>query len=162
MDLGIAGRNALITGGSRGLGRQCAISLGGEGVNVAICGRTESTINATVDELTGLGVRAVGIVADVTQIDDLARLHGDAVEGLGPIDILVNNAGGSMGATDLPETPSKTTVQSSISICSTVTNCRASCCRTCRSRAGAALSTSHPSTGGSTAETSHTCRPRPA
>ena len=105
MDLGIAGRNALITGGSRGLGRQCAISLGGEGVNVAICGRTESTINATVDELTGLGVRAVGIVADVTQIDDLARLHGDAVEGLGPIDILVNNAGGSMGATDLPDTP---------------------------------------------------------
>ena len=58
MDLGIAGRNALITGGSRGLGRQCAISLGGEGVNVAICGRTESTINATVDDLTGLGVRA--------------------------------------------------------------------------------------------------------
>ena len=105
MDLGIAGRNALITGGSRGLGRQCAISLGGEGVNVAICGRTESTINATVDELTGLGVRAVGIVADVTQIDDLARLHGDAVKGLGPIDILVNNAGGSMGATDLTETP---------------------------------------------------------
>ena len=105
MDLGIAGRNALITGGSRGLGRQCAISMGGEGVNVAICGRTESTINATVDDLTGLGVKACGIVADVTQIDDLPRLYGEAVEGLGPIDILVNNAGGSMGATDLTETP---------------------------------------------------------
>ena len=105
MDLGIAGRNALITGGSRGLGRQCAISLGGEGVNVAICGRTESTIKATVDDLTGLGVKACGIVADVTQIDDLPRVHREAVEGLGPIDILVNNAGGSMGATDLPETP---------------------------------------------------------
>ena len=41
MDLGIAGKNALVTGGSRGLGRQCAVSLASEGVNVAICGRTE-------------------------------------------------------------------------------------------------------------------------
>ncbi len=97
MDLGIAGKNALVTGGSRGLGRQCAISLASEGVNVAICGRTESTIAGTVADLEALGVRALGVVADVTQLDDMARLHRECVEGLGPIDILVNNAGGSMG-----------------------------------------------------------------
>ena len=51
MDLGIAGRVALVTGGSRGLGRQCAISLASEGVNVAICGRTKETLDTTVSEL---------------------------------------------------------------------------------------------------------------
>ncbi len=105
MDLGIAGKNALVTGGSRGLGRQCAISLASEGVNVAICGRTESTIAGTVADLEALGVKAVGAVADVTDIDDLPRLHRECVESLGPIDILVNNAGGSLGVTDLAETP---------------------------------------------------------
>ena len=104
MDLGIAGRNALITGGSRGLGRQCALSLAREGVNVAICGRTKSTIDTTVGDLETLGVKACGIVADVMNIDDMPRVHSEAIEGIGPIDILVNNAGGSMGATDLPET----------------------------------------------------------
>ena len=84
MDLGIAGKNALVTGGSRGLGRQCAVSLAAEGVNVAICGRTESTINSTVAELEALGVKAVGVVADVTEIEDLPRLYRECVEGLGP------------------------------------------------------------------------------
>ena len=105
MDLGIAGRNALVTGGSRGLGRQCAVSLASEGVNVAICGRTEATIAGTVSELEALGVKAAGAVADVTRVEDMARLHGEVVEKLGPIDILVNNAGGSMGVTDIAETP---------------------------------------------------------
>ena len=105
MDLGVSGRNALVTGGSRGLGRQCALSLASEGVNVAICGRTQSTIDRTVSELDDMGVKALGVVADVTQIDDIPRLHGETVKGLGPLDILVNNAGGSAGATDLSGTP---------------------------------------------------------
>ncbi len=105
MDLGIAGRNALVTGGSRGLGRQCAISLAAEGVNIAICGRTQTTIDNAVAELEAMGVRAFGIVADVTQTDDMARLHAETVDGLGELDILVNNAGGSMGVTNIAETP---------------------------------------------------------
>ena len=105
MDLGISGRNALVTGGSRGLGRQCALSLASEGVNVAICGRTRSTIDRTVAELEDMGVKALGVVADVMQIDDIPRLYDETVNGLGPPDILVNNAGGSAGATDLSDTP---------------------------------------------------------
>ena len=105
MDLGVSGRNALVTGGSRGLGRQCALSLASEGVNVAICGRTQSTIDRTVSELEDMGVKALGVVADVTEIDDIPRLHDETVKDLGPLDILVNNAGGSAGATDLSGTP---------------------------------------------------------
>ena len=105
MDLGIAGKNALVTGGSRGLGRQCAISLAAEGVNVAICGRTQETIDTTVAELEAMGVRAFGAVADVTDASSMPRLHADTVQGLGSIDILVNNAGGSVGATDIAGTP---------------------------------------------------------
>ena len=105
MDLGITGKNALITGGSRGLGRQCALSLAAEGVNIAICGRTRTTIDDTVAELEALGVAAYGVVADVMNIEDMARLHGETVAGLGPVDILVNNAGGAMGVTDIAESP---------------------------------------------------------
>ncbi len=105
MDLGISGKNALITGGSRGLGRQCALSLAAEGVNVAICGRTPSTIQQTVSELESMGVKSFGVTADVTHVEDMARVHSETVEGLGPVDILVNNAGGSMGVTDIAETP---------------------------------------------------------
>ena len=105
MDLGIAGKNALVTGGSRGLGRQCALSLAAEGVNVAICGRTRGTLDGTVAELEALGVSALGVVADVTEISDVERLHAETVSGLGPVDILVNNAGGSVGATDIADTP---------------------------------------------------------
>ena len=105
MDLGIAGKNALVTGGSRGLGRQCAVSLAAEGVNVAICGRTQGTIDGTVAELESMGVKAFGVVADVIDSSDMQRLHDETVSGLGPIDILVNNAGGSIGSTDISATP---------------------------------------------------------
>ena len=105
MELGIAGKNALVTGGSRGLGRQCAVSLAAEGVNVAICGRTRATLDSTVAELAETGVRAIGITADVMDADDMPRLHRETVDALGAVDILVNNAGGSMGVTDISETP---------------------------------------------------------
>ena len=55
MDLGLNGKVALVTGGSRGLGRESALSLAREGANVAICGRTQDTLDDTVNELKGLG-----------------------------------------------------------------------------------------------------------
>ena len=105
MDLGIAGKNALVTGGSRGLGRQAALSLAGEGVNVAICGRTKETIDGMVGELEALGVSSLGVVADVADTAAAEGLHRQVVDGLGPLDILVNNVGGGRSATTVTEGP---------------------------------------------------------
>ena len=105
MDLGIKGRIALVTGGSRGLGRVAALSLAREGVDVAICGRTQSTLDGTVAELEALGVRAQGVVADVSNPETMPALNQAVADGLGPIDILVNNAGGSRARQDIADLP---------------------------------------------------------
>jgi len=101
MDLGIEGKIALITGGSRGLGRQCALSLAREGVHVAICGRTRETLDKTVKEIEAVGVSSMGVVADVSDVSAIGSLHQKVVGSLGPIDILVNNAGGSRSRFDI-------------------------------------------------------------
>ena len=105
MDLGIEGKVALVTGGSRGLGKVSALSLAREGVNVAICGRTQETLDGTVAELEEFGVKAQGVVADVTSVENMSDLHQAVVDGLGPIDILVNNAGGSRAREDIADLP---------------------------------------------------------
>ena len=105
MDLGIQGKVALVTGGSRGLGRVAALSLAREGVNVAICGRTQSTLDGTVAEIEALGVRGQGVVADVSDAEAMPALNQAVVDGLGAIDILVNNAGGSRAREDLADLP---------------------------------------------------------
>ena len=94
MDLGIKGRVAIVTGGSRGLGRFSALALAREGVNVAICGRTRETLDRTVGELSSLGVSATGIVADISEPDSAKNVHDATVAALGQVDILVNNVGG--------------------------------------------------------------------
>lgn len=105
MDLGIQDKVALVTGGSRGLGKVAALSLAREGVNVAICGRTQSTMDGTVEEIEALGVRAQGVVADVSDAEAMPALHKAVVDGIGPIDILVNNAGGSRAREDIADLP---------------------------------------------------------
>ena len=101
MDLGIKGKVALVTGGSRGLGRQAALSLAGEGVNVAICGRTRETLDETTAEIESNGVSSIGIEADVSEESQIQALYDQAVGALGPIEILVNNAGGSVARSDI-------------------------------------------------------------
>ena len=94
MDLGIKGRSAIVTGGSRGIGRETARQFLEEGVRVTICGRNAETLNQTRDELakaTGGEIQAV--VADMTKQNDIERLVGTAKERYGTVDILVNNAG---------------------------------------------------------------------
>ena len=98
MNLGMQGKFALVTGGSRGIGRATALALADEGCNVAICGRTPETLRAAVAELEARGVRGLGVEADVTQPADLERLFAAVVAAFGRIDILVNNVGGSRGA----------------------------------------------------------------
>jgi 3-oxoacyl-[acyl-carrier protein] reductase len=94
MDLGIRGRSAIVTGGSRGIGRETARQFLEEGVRVTICGRNADTLHRTRDELakaTGGEIQAV--VADMTKEADIARLVDSARERHGTVDILVNNAG---------------------------------------------------------------------
>ena len=96
----LAGRAAIVTGGSRGLGRAIALALAADGAAVAVGGRTEQvwndrlpgTIGETVADIEAAGGRAVAVRADLTDRDDIARLVDAAREALGPITILVNNA----------------------------------------------------------------------
>ena len=101
MDLGIKGKVALVTGGSRGLGRQAALSLAAEGVNVAVCGRTKDTLDRAVGELRSAGAEAIGVIADISAPAAAGPLHDQVVGGLGPVDILVNNVGGSRAKSDI-------------------------------------------------------------
>src|SRR5688500_7791026 len=94
MDLGIKGKAAIVTGGSRGIGRETARQFLEEGVRVTICGRNGDTLNTTRDELartTGGDIQAV--VADMTKEADIARLVDAAKARHGTVDILINNAG---------------------------------------------------------------------
>jgi 3-oxoacyl-[acyl-carrier protein] reductase len=90
----LAGKVALVTGASRGIGRAIAAALAAAGADVAVNYRTRAVEAETVAaELTALGRRAVAIPADVSQADEVARLAGTVERDLGPVDILVNNAG---------------------------------------------------------------------
>lgn len=94
MDLGLAGKNALVTGASYGIGYACAEALAGEGVNVAICSRDEDKILSAAAKIAAdKGVTSVGIAADLTDENDLKRLVESATEQMGPIDILVVSTG---------------------------------------------------------------------
>jgi len=94
----LAGKVALVTGGSRGIGRAIALRLAELGSDVAICGRDEAKLAVTEREILTLGVGAIALRADVTQQNDVAKLVDKVESALGPISILVNNAGmGSFG-----------------------------------------------------------------
>lgn len=89
----LAGRVALVTGGSRGIGRAIAIKLAGLGATVAICGRDAEKLRATAEELQALTEKSHWQTTDVTRAGDVEKLVSDTEQELGPIGILVNNAG---------------------------------------------------------------------
>jgi 3-oxoacyl-[acyl-carrier protein] reductase len=95
MDLGLSGKVAIVTGGSRGIGRSIALGLAAEGCDVAICARGEETLRATEQELAALGVRTFAQAVDVTQPGQSEAFVDAAAWALGKLDILVNNAGGN-------------------------------------------------------------------
>ncbi|HEX6207587.1 MAG TPA: SDR family oxidoreductase [Actinomycetota bacterium] len=93
MELGLAGKKAVVTGGSKGLGRAIAEELASEGMDVAICSRTEDEVRAAGEELRRRGVTVHAEAADVTNPAQVERFIAAAAETLGGIDVLVNNAG---------------------------------------------------------------------
>ncbi len=93
MDLELAGKVALVTGGSRGIGKAIALELAREGVDVAVCAREAGALNSTASELaTETGRRVVAIVADTSDGPSVERLVESTARQLGGIDILVNCA----------------------------------------------------------------------
>lgn len=92
MDLGIAGKTALVTGASAGIGRAIAVALAAEGVRVAVTARRRERLESLEAET---GAKLVVIACDFLAEDAPERIAREALAGLGSVDILVNNAGGS-------------------------------------------------------------------
>src|SRR6516165_7813211 len=90
----LAGKVALITGGSKGLGKAMARGLVEAGADVVISSRHDNELRPALEEiLHGTGRRGIFVVADMARRDDVRRLASTALEKMGRIDILVNNAG---------------------------------------------------------------------
>jgi NAD(P)-dependent dehydrogenase (short-subunit alcohol dehydrogenase family) len=108
MDLGLQGKHAIVTGGSRGIGKAIARELAREGVDVAIVARNQTALEATARELAAeTNRRVVPIAADVTSKEQVDRMVAAAAQQLGGVHILVNSGsapGGSATATGPIET----------------------------------------------------------
>jgi len=94
MDLGIAGRTALVLGASGGLGKAIALRLAEEGVNVAVAGRSADALGSTASGVEAAGVKALPLVWDLGDLDRIEPSVAEVERALGPVDILVNNTGG--------------------------------------------------------------------
>ena len=92
MDLALHGKAVLVTGGSRGIGRQIAFAFAEEGADVAICARNEQRLAQTGSELSAMRVRTQTIVADLFQAADCRRVVDQTAQVFGRLDVLVNNA----------------------------------------------------------------------
>ena len=97
----LTGKTAIVTGGSRGIGREMAEGLAEAGANLMLCARKAEQLVATVSEFTAKGFSAAGKVCDVSKPEEVQAVIDAAVERFGSVDILINNAGTSWGA--MPE-----------------------------------------------------------
>lgn len=95
MDLKLAGRKAIVTGATKGIGLAIARMLADEGVDVAICARTAADVRKTVTELEGKGIRAYGDAVDVQDREAYTRWIESACDRLGGLDVFVSNTTGS-------------------------------------------------------------------
>lgn len=94
MELGLRGKTAAVTGASKGIGRAIARALAVEGVDLAICARTQADIERAAAEIADTtGVAAHPLAADLSQAEEVERFGAFATTRLGRVDILVNNAG---------------------------------------------------------------------
>jgi 3-oxoacyl-[acyl-carrier protein] reductase len=100
MDLGLKGLKAIVTGGTKGIGRAIAQTLAAEGAHVALCARHADEVDKTVAELSAYGVKVFGRVADVSDAAALQAWVAGAEEALGGIDIVVANVSALAIASD--------------------------------------------------------------
>jgi 3-oxoacyl-[acyl-carrier protein] reductase len=92
--MNLEGRAAVVTGGTKGIGRAVAEALVREGADVCVCARAEAEVERAVAGLNEIGVgRATGAVCDVRDYDEVRALFGHAIAEFGGVDILINNAG---------------------------------------------------------------------
>ncbi len=107
MNLGLKGKYAVITGGSRGIGRAIALSLASEGCNIAICARAKPDLDKTAREIERLGVQCLQVPLDVTDKWALEGLYRIILGEFPTIHILINNVGGggTWGKEIIEETP---------------------------------------------------------
>lgn len=89
----LKGKKAIITGGNRGLGKATALAFAKEGIDVAITGRNEKSLQETVTELKALGVNATYVIFNVGNHKEVQKGIKEILTSFGSIDILVNNAG---------------------------------------------------------------------
>src|SRR5207249_4280100 len=93
MDLGLTGKVAIVTGGSTGIGRATALAFAREGARVAICARTDSTLQEAAHQIEQeTGAEVLALPADVMVKDDIERFVSAAIARFGGVDIMVNNA----------------------------------------------------------------------
>ncbi len=92
MDLGLNGKNAVILGGSKGIGKSIALTFAEEGADVAICARGEEALRATEGELLETGVKVLAETCDISNPKALAAFLEAAKDLFGSVDILVHNA----------------------------------------------------------------------
>lgn len=104
MDLQLEGKRAIVTGGSRGIGKAVARALAAEGCDVVVAARTRDTLEASAAELgRQTGRRIVPVVVDTGDDDSVGSMVGDAVAALGGVDILVNSAARPAGQAPPPK-----------------------------------------------------------
>ena len=94
MDLGLAGKVALVAASSRGLGRAVAEELGREGARLVLCARGETALHETADAIRASGAEVKAVRADVSRAPDVARVVDAGIRAFGRIDVLVTNGGG--------------------------------------------------------------------
>ena len=96
MPIGLQGKVALITGGSRGIGKAIALAMASEGMRLAICARDERQLKLTADEIQiHTKTDIIAVKANMTKLNDVHRFVTAAVKKFNYIDVLVNNAGGT-------------------------------------------------------------------
>jgi NAD(P)-dependent dehydrogenase (short-subunit alcohol dehydrogenase family) len=93
LDIDLSGKTALVTGGSRGLGKAIALAMAEKNANVIICGRKQENLNKAQDEFKGRGLDVMTQVAHAGKSDQLATLFKSIDDRFGKLDILVNNVG---------------------------------------------------------------------